>query len=175
MCERLADELRPKLADWLFAEGEQELPELVLRRLQDAGKTIAFAESCTGGLCAARLTDVAGSSSVMMGGVVAYSNEAKQALLGVPGVLLEQHGAVSEQVAKAMAEGARERFGASCALSTTGIAGPTGGSEQKPVGTVCFGYADATGARAWTVRIPDLGRVFVRDRAVFEIWRTLLQ
>jgi nicotinamide-nucleotide amidase len=174
-CERLAAELRPKLGDWLFAEGEQELPELVLERLRAAGQTIAFAESCTGGLCAARLTDVAGSSAVMMGGVVAYSNEAKQALLGVPAELLTQHGAVSEPVARAMAEGARGRFGATCALATTGIAGPSGGSADKPVGTVCFGYADATGARAWTVRIPDLGRVFVRDRAVFEVWRTLLR
>ena len=74
-----------------------------------------------------------------------------------------------------MAEGARDRFSASCAVSTTGVAGPGGGSEEKPVGTVCFGYADANGAKAWTVQIPDLGRTFVRDRAVFEVWRTLLR
>jgi PncC family amidohydrolase len=88
--------------------------------------------------------------------------------------LIAARGAVSEPVALAMAEGARRRFGADCALSTTGIAGPTGGSEAKPVGTVCLGYADAAGSRAWTVQIPDLGRSFVRDRAVFEVWRALL-
>ena len=175
MCEQTAAELRPKLGDWLFCEGEAELPQLVLDRLQAAGRSIAFAESCTGGLCAARLTDRPGSSAVLMGGVVAYSNEAKQALLGVPGALLEAHGAVSEEVAAAMAAGARDRFSASCAVSTTGVAGPGGGSDEKPVGTVCFGFADANGAKAWTVQIPDLGRTFVRDRAVFEVWRTLLR
>ena len=74
-----------------------------------------------------------------------------------------------------MAAGARDRFSSSCAVSTTGVAGPGGGSDEKPVGTVCFGYADANGAKAWTVQIPDLGRTFVRDRAVFEVWRTLLR
>ncbi|MCK5943989.1 MAG: nicotinamide-nucleotide amidohydrolase family protein [Planctomycetes bacterium] len=149
--------------------------EHVVVRLQRDGRTVAFAESCTGGLLAARLTDVAGSSSAMLGGVVAYSDAAKQALLDVPGELLRAHGAVSEPVAAAMAAGARARFGADCAFATTGIAGPSGGSEGKPVGTVCFGRADAAGAKAWTVRIPDLGRVFVRDRAVFEVWRELLR
>lgn len=173
-CERTAAELRPCLGDWLFAEGDVSLPQLVLDRLRAQGRRVAFAESCTGGLCAARLTDRPGSSAVVQGGVVAYSNEAKQELLGVDPALLRAHGAVSEPVARAMAEGARRRFAADCALSTTGIAGPTGGSEAKPVGTVCLGYADAAGARAWTVQIPDLGRSFVRDRAVFEVWRALL-
>ena len=175
MCARTADELRPKLGSWLFAEGEAELPELVLQRLQRDERTIAFAESCTGGLCAARLTDVAGSSAAVLGGVVAYSNAAKEALLDVPGALLAEHGAVSEPVARAMAEGARRRFGSDCAYATTGIAGPSGGSEEKPVGMVCFGYADGAHAKAWTVQIPGLGRSFVRDRAVFEVWRHLMQ
>jgi len=174
MCARTAAELRPALGDWLFAEGEASLPQLVLERLRGQGRSVAFAESCTGGLCAARLTACAGSSAVVQGGVVAYSNAAKQELLGVERALLVEHGAVSEPVARSMAAGARRRFAADCALSTTGIAGPTGGSDEKPVGTVCLGYADADGARAWTVRIPDLGRTFVRDRAVFEVWRALL-
>ncbi len=175
LCEQTAAVLRPRLGDWLFAEGEGELPEIVLSRLRETGSTVAFAESCTGGLCAARLTDCAGSSAALQGGVVAYSNDAKRQLLGVPGELLELHGAVSEPVAAAMAAGARKAFDASCAVSTTGIAGPAGGSREKPVGTVCIGYADASGASAWTVQIPNLGRSFVRNRAVFEVWRTLLR
>lgn len=174
-CAATAAAIRPLLGDWLFAEGTQELPELVLARLQARGATIAFAESCTGGLCAARLTDVPGSSAVLLGGVVAYSNDAKQALLGVDPELLVQHGAVSEPVAAAMATGARLRFGADLAVATTGIAGPGGGSAAKPVGTVCFALADAAGATAWTRHIPDLGRTFVRDRAVGEVWRALLR
>lgn len=174
-CEATAAELRPLLGDWLFAEGTAELPELVLQRLRATGRTLALAESCTGGLVAKTLTDVAGSSDVVMGGVVAYSNASKTALLGVPAELVEAHGAVSEPVAAAMADGARARFGADVAVATTGIAGPGGGSPQKPVGTVCFGLADARGVRAWTARIPDLGRTFVRERAMFELWRELLR
>lgn len=173
-CERTAAELRPLLGTWLFAEGTFELPELVLQRLQQQGRTLALAESCTGGLLAAKLTDVPGTSSVLRGGVVAYANEAKTALLGVAPTLLQQHGAVSEPVAASMADGARARFAADVAVATTGIAGPGGGTPQKPVGTVCFAVATAAGTRAWTVAIPDLGRTFVRDRAVFEIWRALL-
>ena len=173
-CERTAAELRPLVAKWLFAEGTFDLPELVMRRLQQKGWTLALAESCTGGLLAARLTDLPGVSAVLRGGVVAYSNESKTTLLGVDPALLAAHGAVSEPVAAAMANGARERFGADVAVATTGIAGPDGGTAQKPVGTVCFATAAPTGTRAWTVAIPDLGRTFVRDRAVFEIWRALL-
>ncbi|MCB9876030.1 MAG: competence/damage-inducible protein A [Planctomycetes bacterium] len=173
-CDATAAELRPLLGDWLFAEGERELPELVCERFAAAGRTLAFAESCTGGLLAARLTDVAGASAVLRGGVVAYANEAKQDLLGVDPALLERHGAVSEPVVAAMAEGARRRFGADVAVATSGIAGPAGGTPDKPVGTVCFAVADAAGTRAWTSRIAALGRAFVRDRAVFEVWRALL-
>lgn len=174
LCAETAAELRPLLGDWLLAEGDAELPELVLDRLRQSGTTIAFAESCTGGLCAARLTDVAGSSAALLGGVVAYSNAAKERLLGVPRRLLDQHGAVSEPVAQAMATGGRDRFGADLAVATTGIAGPGGGSAHKPVGTVCFALARDGGSKAWTVQIPALGRAFVRDRAVFEVWRALL-
>lgn len=174
-CDATVAELRPLVAEWLFAEGTAELPELVVAQLRAAGQTVAFAESCTGGLLASRLVDVAGASAVFAGGVVAYSNAAKQALLAVPATLLAQHGAVSEPVAAAMAVGARERFACDLAFATTGIAGPDGGTADKPVGTVCFARADAGGATAWTVRIPDLGRNFVRDRAVFEVWRALLR
>jgi PncC family amidohydrolase len=146
----------------------------VLQRLRERRQTLAVAESCTGGLLAKTLTDVAGSSDVVLGGAVAYSNASKTALLGVPAELVAAHGAVSEPVAAAMAQGARERLGADVAVATTGVAGPGGGTAQKPVGLVCFGIADAMGTRAWTVRIPDLGRTFVRDRAMFEVWRALL-
>lgn len=105
------------------------------------GRLIATAESCTGGLIAARLTDRPGSSAYVMGGVVSYSNDAKSDLIDVPADMIDAHGAVSEQVAAAMAEGARRRLDADVAVSTTGIAGPGGGTEAKPVGTVCFGVA----------------------------------
>jgi nicotinamide-nucleotide amidase len=175
VCETTAAELRPLLGNWLFAEGTIELPELVVARLRRDGVTIAFAESCTGGMIAARLTDVAGSSDVLRGGVVAYADDVKTMQLGVASELLQQHGAVSEPVAAAMAVGVRTRLGADLGVAVTGIAGPAGGSAAKPVGTVCFAMATASGANAWTARIPDLGRSFVRDRAVFEVWRALLQ
>jgi nicotinamide-nucleotide amidase len=174
-CDRTVAALRPLVAEWLFAEGTAELPELVVAHLRRSGRTVACAESCTGGLLASRLVDVPGASAVFVGGVVAYANATKQAVLGVPEAMLAAHGAVSEAVAAAMATGARERFGADLACATTGIAGPDGGTADKPVGTVCFAVADATGVVAWTLRIPDLGRSFVRDRAVFEVWRALLR
>lgn len=109
------------------------------------GLTIALAESCTGGLVATTITDVAGSSGYFLGGVVSYSNEAKAALLDVPEAMLEAHGAVSAQVARAMAAGAQARFGASLAASITGVAGPDGGSDEKPVGLTYVGLASAAG------------------------------
>jgi nicotinamide-nucleotide amidase len=110
------------------------------------GLTVALAESCTGGLVASTITEVAGSSGYFLGGVVAYSNEAKTALLEVSQPALDAHGAVSAQVAKAMAAGARARFGANLAASVTGVAGPDGGSAEKPVGLTYVGVADAHGA-----------------------------
>jgi nicotinamide-nucleotide amidase len=158
----------------LFAEGHAELPELVVRALATAGATVAFAESCTGGLLASQLVDVAGASEVLRGAVVAYANEAKRDLLGVPQEVLASHGAVSEACVRAMAEGARTRFGATFAVATSGIAGPSGGTAEKPVGTVCFALAGPQGTSAWTAKFAPLGRKFVRDRAVVEVWRTLL-
>jgi PncC family amidohydrolase len=107
------------------------------------GLTVALAESCTGGLVADAITDVAGSSGYFAGGVVSYSNEAKETLLDVPRAMLEAHGAVSAQVARAMAEGARSRFGVDVAAAVTGIAGPDGGSDAKPVGLTYVAVADA--------------------------------
>lgn len=120
----------------LFGRDDETLEGVVGGLLRDAGLTVAFAESCTGGLVATRLTDVAGASAWFLGGVVAYSNEAKVALVGVSPDTLARHGAVSEEVAREMAAGARLRFAASAGLGVTGVAGPTGGTPEKPVGTV---------------------------------------
>lgn len=110
------------------------------------GIAVSVAESCTGGLIAATMTDVAGSSGYFLGGVVSYSNEAKESLLDVPAATLAAHGAVSAQTARQMALGARARFAAGLAVSVTGIAGPDGGTAEKPVGLVYVGLADAAGA-----------------------------
>ena len=120
--------------------------------LRERGLTLALAESCTGGGIAAMLTDVPGSSSFFLLGAVAYANSAKTTLLGVDPDILEEHGAVSEAVARAMARGARERAGSDLALSVTGVAGPGGGSEDKPVGTVWFGVCGAGLEAATCVR-----------------------
>jgi PncC family amidohydrolase len=119
----------------------------VARHLQEAclerGLTVAVAESCTGGLIAAAITEIPGSSGYFLGGVVSYSNAAKEAFLDVPYALIEAHGAVSREVAVAMASGARSRFGADLAVSVTGVAGPDGGTLDKPVGLVYIGVANA--------------------------------
>jgi nicotinamide-nucleotide amidase len=134
--DRVCQAIRGRLGPLVYAEGDQTLPTVVGHLLRGTGQTLAVAESCTGGLVAEQITDVPGASDYFLGGVVAYANEAKQALLGVPAALLEEHGAVSEPVARAMAEGVRERFGADFGLATTGISGPGGGSPGKPIGLV---------------------------------------
>jgi nicotinamide-nucleotide amidase len=134
---------------------------------RERGWRIATAESCTGGLVAAHLTEIAGSSAVFEYGFVTYANEAKSALVDVPEPLLEAHGAVSEAVARAMAEGALARSGADLAVSITGIAGPGGATETKPVGLVHFGLASRGGeTRHLERRYGDLGRAIVRARSV---------
>jgi nicotinamide-nucleotide amidase len=134
---RSATELiRSRAGECVYGEGETDLSALVLQEARSKGLRLAVAESCTGGLLGARLTDIPGSSDVFVGGVIAYDNTVKVQALGVPESLLQEHGAVSEAVARAMAEGAAARFGVPAALSVTGIAGPGGGSESKPVGTV---------------------------------------
>lgn len=133
---QLAQLLRDHHGDQIYSEDGSRVDDLVARLL--AGRRIATAESCTAGLLAARLTGQPGSSDYVMGGVVSYSNNAKTQLLGVDPALIEVHGAVSEPVAEAMATGALRRFDADTAVAITGIAGPGGGTAEKPVGTVCF-------------------------------------
>src|SRR5918997_2840849 len=141
----VADEILSRLGDYYFGEDDETLESAVGKLLRGRGETLALAESCTGGLLAKRLTDRAGSSAFFTEGLVTYSNEAKERLLGVPHELLLEHGAVSEPVAGKMAEGARELAGADYGLSVTGIAGPDGGTEEKPVGLVFVGLSDAEG------------------------------
>ena len=133
--------VREKLLRWIFTSDERELPEVVVEKLTALGKTIATAESCTGGFLANQFTNVPGSSKVFLSGFVTYANGAKILALGVNADLIASHGAVSEPVARAMADGALEKSGADFALATTGIAGPDGGTAEKPVGTVFIALA----------------------------------
>jgi nicotinamide-nucleotide amidase len=135
--------VRGKLGRHIFGTQDEELNAVVVRLLTERKGTLALAESCTGGHIADSVTDVPGASAVFLGGVVSYSNEAKQNLLGVRAETLEKHGAVSEATAREMAEGARAKFKADYALAITGIAGPTGGTSEKPVGTVFIALATA--------------------------------
>ncbi|MEO8952808.1 MAG: competence/damage-inducible protein A [Chthoniobacterales bacterium] len=130
-----------KLAASIFSTSSENLEAVVVRQLATRGETLAVAESCTGGFLAHRITNVPGASEVFLAGYITYANEAKVALLGVPPEAISRLGAVSEEVARAMAEGARARSGATFALATTGIAGPGGGSEAKPVGTAYIALA----------------------------------
>ncbi len=138
----------------------------MIGRAREAGRTIATAESCTGGMIAAALTDIAGASAVFGHGFVSYANDAKVAMLGVEPGLIAREGAVSETVARAMAEGARARAGADLAVAVTGIAGPEGGSAEKPVGTVWFGLARKDGATLAERRVFPGGRDAVRRATV---------
>jgi nicotinamide-nucleotide amidase len=162
--EAIADAMADELAPYLFARDERRIEQVVLDLCRARGLTLATAESCTGGLVGARLTGVAGASDVYVGGVVAYANDAKQALLGVPVRTLERHGAVSEETAAAMAAGARERLGADVAVAVTGVAGPGGGSEEKPVGLVHLVAAGPNGSDAVELRFPG-DRETIRRRA----------
>ena len=137
--QSLADGVRTRLREWIYAEGQETLEEVVGRLLRRQKLTVAVAESCTGGLIGYRLTQVPGSSAYVDRGVLCYSNQSKMDTLGVPARLIEQHGAVSREVAEAMAKGMRERAGVSVTLSVTGIAGPGGATEAKPVGLVYIG------------------------------------
>ena len=137
------DGIRETLGDLVFGEGLTTLEATVNDMLAARGLTVALAESCSGGAVAARITSVSGASRVLQGGVVAYCNSVKTGLLGVEAETLAAEGAVSEAVARQMAEGARDRLGADIGVSTTGVAGPTGGTPEKPVGTVWLGYADS--------------------------------
>lgn len=171
---RLIAEIERRHAKNLISRHGESTDDLVARLLVEhgdgrgGGLTIATGESCTGGLLAGRLTDRAGSSAYVAGGVVAYSNAAKTALLGVPAELIERHGAVSAEVARAMADGARERFGADIGVGITGVAGPGGGTEEKPVGFVCLCVttSEALGGRVQTMTPVLPGkRTDVRERS----------
>jgi nicotinamide-nucleotide amidase len=147
--DRLTATLAREVGDALLGANEVTLEELVGRLLKERGLTLAVAESCTGGLIGHRLTNVPGSSDYFLGGVVSYSNEAKQDLLRVPAEVLAQNGAVSPETAQDMARGVRETFHAAVGLSVTGIAGPSGGSSAKPVGKVYIGLATPAGEDVW--------------------------
>ena len=166
--EERADEVEQALVESLgrsvFARDERPVEELVLDALPGAGLTLATAESCTGGLVAARLTSIPGSSEVVLGGVVAYANAVKEAELGVPGSLLADHGAVSAEAAEAMAAGVRERLGADVGVSVTGIAGPGGGTPEKPVGLVYIHVSTPGGRGGLDLQIPG-DRDAIRARA----------
>ena len=140
--EPVAEEILRRLGDYYFGVDSETIESALARLLEERGATLALAESCTGGLLAKRITDMAGSSAYFKEGLVTYSNDSKERLLGVPHELLQEHGAVSEPVAKAMAEGARKLAGSDYALSVTGVAGPGGGTDEKPVGLVFVGLAD---------------------------------
>jgi nicotinamide-nucleotide amidase len=163
--EALRNLISERHARALFSTDGSLIEELVAELLRERGLSVATAESCSGGLLAARLTERPGSSDYVLGGTVAYANEAKVALLGVDPGLIERHGAVSPEVAEAMADGALRRYSAGVAASITGIAGPGGGSEEKPVGTVCWCVKTVEGAvLARDARLPG-DRAEVRDRS----------
>ena len=145
LLQTLVHDVRSRLSDWLFAEGRDTMEDVVGQELTKRGLMLAVAESCTGGLIGHRLTQVAGSSAYLDRGAVCYSNRAKTEMLGVPAELIARHGAVSKEVAASMACGIRERANVSVGLSVTGIAGPGGGTEAKPVGLVYVGLDDGTG------------------------------
>jgi nicotinamide-nucleotide amidase len=153
-----------RAGDHVYGEGDADLAAVVLERARRANVSLGAAESCTGGLVGGRLTEIPGSSDIFMGAVVCYADRLKTELLDVSAALIEAHGAVSEEVARAMAEGARRRLGVDIAVSVTGIAGPTGGTAAKPVGTVWFAVASPT--RTDARRIVFFGsRREVRERA----------
>ena len=152
------------LERWLYGRDERTIEEHVLELCRERGVTLATAESCTGGLVAARLTSVPGSSDVFLGSVVAYSDAVKRAELDVPAELLERHGAVSAEVAAAMARGARARLGADVAVAVTGIAGPGGGTPEKPVGLVYLHAEGPDGGVGRESSFPG-DRAAIRSRA----------
>jgi nicotinamide-nucleotide amidase len=173
----VASALRSSLGRYLFSEDERTVAEIVLDLCRDRGLTLATAESCTGGLVSARLTAVPGSSAAFLGGVVAYSNGVKKGELGVPAALLEEHGAVSAEAAQAMAQGVRARLGADVGVSVTGVAGPDGGTPDKPVGLVFVHAAGPEGEEARRTELPG-DREMVRGRATaaaLHLVRRLLQ
>jgi len=167
-------DLRRVLARFVFATGTTDLPEVIGGMLVERGWRLAVAESCTGGALAALITSVAGASRYFDRGVVAYANRAKVELLGVPQATLDAHGSVSEETARAMAEGLRERAGVEVAVATTGIAGPDGGTQEKPVGLVYTAVTAPDGTRAWESRSPGSRDIIIRRTAFTALHRLRL-
>ncbi|MBA2493571.1 MAG: competence/damage-inducible protein A [Acidobacteria bacterium] len=162
--EELAEKLVKKLGIAVFAINGETMEEVVGKLLVENGKTLAVAESCTGGLIGERLTEVSGSSAYFIEGVTAYANEAKIRTLNVSRMLIEEHGAVSAEVAEAMAKGMRERAKTDYAISVTGVAGPGGGTMEKPVGLVFIGYSDKIETKSIKINLPG-DRYLIRWRA----------
>lgn len=168
--------IRTELADAIFTAGDEALEDVLVKLLTKKKQTLAIAESCTGGLLANRITNVAGASAVLLAGYICYANEAKIDMLGVDPKLIKEQGAVSEQVARAMAVGARKRAGSTYTLATTGVAGPSGGSEGKPVGTVYVALASETENKVKKLFLPSDRETFkqLTAQAAFEMLRRKL-
>lgn len=161
---RIEKKIRERVGNAIFGTEEQTLEEAVVALLRAKKKTLAIAESCTGGMLSMRVTNVSGSSKVFEGGVISYSNDVKMRELGVPAAIIKKYGAVSEETARAMAEGARKKFGTDYTLAITGIAGPDGGTKEKPVGTV---YIALASKKETLVKLAHFGgeRQIVRERS----------
>jgi len=175
--DQLAEKIEEELGDSVFSDNGDSMEQIVGYYLQMRNATLAVAESCTGGLLAERITSVGGSSRYFVGGAVVYSNQLKTAFADVPAELIEKHGAVSSEVAKAMAEGIRRRSGATFGLSVTGVAGPTGGSDQKPVGLVFHALASDAGTEVVERKFPgDRKRIrrFASQQALDMVRRKLM-
>lgn len=169
--------IRDAAGRWIYGTGATDLAAVLIEALRERRLTLATAESCTGGMVGARITAIAGSSDVYLGGVVSYANDAKATLLGVPPDVIERHGAVSEETARAMAAGIAERLGADVAVAVTGVAGPGGGSEEKPVGTVWLAWKVGALIEARRVGFPgDRGQVRARatQAAILGLLRRLV-
>lgn len=174
--DRVASQLMERVGASVYAEGEVDLAAVLLDRCREKRLTIAVAESCTGGLLGARLTTIPGSSDVFIGGVIAYANAVKVRELGVPQADLDTHGAVSEPVVRRMAVGARQKFGTDLGLAITGVAGPGGGSPEKPVGLVWIAAAYGDGVESRTFQsVGDRGEVRYRAaQAVMDLARRMI-
>ncbi len=174
LVDQTEQELRQRTGNLCFGVDQDSLASVVLKRLGQAGQTLSVAESCTGGGLGAELTAVPGASSVMLGGVISYANAVKRDLLSVPEALLEQHGAVSAPVAEAMALGVRRLTGSDWALSVTGIAGPDGGTPEKPVGLVFVAVAGPDGCSSQRLRLGNTrGREWIRTVSAGEVLNAL--
>ena len=173
LIEPVEAEIRSRFQPFIYGEDDDSLPSVVIGRLRKQGRTLAVAESCTGGMLAELLTDIPGSSEAFVGGVVAYANQVKERLLGVDANTLAQDGAVSEATAKEMAEGVRRALGSDFGVGITGIAGPGGGTEEKPVGLVYVAVADNRETRVYRLQLRG-SRAQIRARSCKQAcWRLL--